>query len=284
MTYSIDTGYNRFKHYMYKNIVQNSKISKKEFQKSRGSTTPKKIQSSLKKIATCLNGMKPEDIPKDNLQAVCFLVCNTYKKNNNTLGIGPLNDCYIMAQINHKRGYKIYYLYDPSREEFLKYLPIFLKYTKNNLVLYYSGRCTTVYAKHVTDSAIVFDEGYITGNELNSVLCNNTNKKVKIVLVCDCFTGGSIWNLSYDNKEFPSFPSNLISIYPVYNSTVPSMVKKAEKVHGIFTYYLCQYSNEITDISPSKLMERMNQRLERFNISVMVESEKSSLESQPIFI
>lgn len=283
MAYIIDSHYKKFKHYIYKNIVENSKFSKKQFQKARGSTTPKKIQESLNKIATCLNTIKPEDLPIKELQNVCFIICNTYKKNNNSIGVGPLNDSYIMAKISHKRGYKIFYLYDPTRNEFLKYLPIFLKYTKKNLTIYYSGRCTTVYTNHVTDSAIVFDEGFISSDELNHVISKNSNKKVKIVLICDCFTGGSIWNLAFDDKQFPTFPSNVLSIYPVYNSTAPNVVKSAQKMHGIFTYYLCKYTNEITDISPSSLMDRMNSRLERFNISVMIESTQSSLESQAIF-
>ena len=110
MTYIIDSQYKRFKHFIYKNIVENSKFSAKEFQKARGSTTSRKVQELFNKIATCLNGIKPEDIPIKSLQNVCFIVCHTYKKNNNTLGVGPLNDGYLVAQMNHKRGYKIFYL------------------------------------------------------------------------------------------------------------------------------------------------------------------------------
>lgn len=283
MTYIIDSQYKKIKHFIYKKKVENSKFSKKEFQKARGTTTPKKVQESLNKIATCLNTVKIEDIPIKDLDNVCFVICNTYKKNNNTLGVGPLNDGYLIGNLSHKKGYKIFYIYDPSREDFLKYLPVFLKNTKQSLMIYYSGRCTTIFKHHKDDSAIVFDDGYITGDELNTVLSKNTNKKVKIALICDCFTGGSIWNLSFDDNQYPSYPSNVISMYPIYNSTVPDMVKKAQKMHGIFTYYFCKLANDTCDLSPSNLSNQMNPPLERFNISVMIESTNPILEKQSVF-
>lgn len=283
MTHIIDTQYKMIKHYIYKKKVEKSKFSKKEFQKARGSANPKKVQESFNKIAICLNTTKIEDIPIKDLDNVCFAICNTYKKNNNTLGVGPLKDGYLISELCHKKEYKIFYFYDPSRDDFLKYLSIFIKNTKKNLMIYYSGRCTTIYKHHKDDTAIVFDEGYVNGEELNTVLSNNWNKRSKIVLICDCFTGGSIWNLSFDKKQFPSFPSNVVSMYPVYNSTVPDMVKKAQKMHGIFTYYLCKFINETIDFSPTTLTSEMDPSLERFNISVMVESTNPYLESQSIF-
>lgn len=54
-------------------------------------------------------------------------------------------------------------------------------------------------------------------------------------------------------------------------------------MHGIFTYYLCKYTNEIKDISPRNLMERMNSRLGKLKMTIMIESTVDSLETQPIF-
>lgn len=282
MTYSFDSHSQKIKHLLYKNIIENTKFSSKKFQNARSSTTQKKVLESLDEIATCLNGISIRNIPKKNLQNVCFLVCNTYK-NNDSLGVSPLNDCYLTAQLNHKRGYQIFYLYDSTREEFMKYISVFLKYTRKSLIIYYSGKCTTVNEDNITDSAIVFEDGYITGYELNGILSLESNKKHKIVLICDCFTGSSIWNLSFDKAQFPVFPSNVVSIYPVYNSNVQDVAKKAEELHGIFTYYLSKYSYEVTDISPSYLMQRMNSRFNQLDMSVIIESTKNTINSQPIF-
>lgn len=278
MTYVIDSNHKKFKSYIYKNIVENSKFSQKKFQKSRRSTTPTKVQKSLNKIATCLNDIHPDEIPINKLHNVCFIICNIYNKENSSLGVGPLNDSYLMAQMNQKRGYKIFYILDPTREEFLEYLPIFLRYTKNSLVIYYSGRCSN------TESAIIFDEGSTTtSNELNEIISEKSNHKVKIVLICDCFAGGSIWDLDFNDKKFPKYPSKVVSIYPIYNSNATNVAKSAQDMHGIFTYHLCRYANENPDISPSNLMDRMNSRLKKFDITICIESTKSSLESHPIF-
>ena len=100
------------------------------------------------------------------------------------------------------------------------------------------------------------------------------------MIFCDCYTGDPIWSPDFKKEQCPD---NVISIYPVYDSTVPDKVKKAQKMHGIFTNYLCKYTNEIKDISPRNLMERMNSRLGKLKMTIMIESTVDSLETQPIF-
>lgn len=284
MTTYIDTQYKKIKHFIYKKKVEKTKFSKKEFQKARGTKSAKKLQEDLNKIGTCLNGKKVSDIHINELENVCFVICNTYKKNNKTLGVGPLNDGYMISDLYHKKGFQIFYLYDPTREEFLQFIPVFFKYTKQVLTVYYSGRCTTIYEHHIDDTAIVFEAGHISGHDLNEILLKNVNKNLKVVLICDCFTGGSIWSLDfYDRKKYSYLLPNVVSVYSVYNSTIPDMVKKAQKMNGIFTYYFCKFAKEILDISPNNLLENINPPLDRFNISLMCDASKSTLESQPIF-
>lgn len=281
MTTIVNTQYKKIEHFIYKKKVEKTKFSKKEFQKARKTKTLKKLLDDMNKISTCLNDKKVTDI--DSEDKVCLVIMNTYKKNNNALGTGPLNDGYEISKLYKKRGYKIFYLHDSSRDDFLNFVIAFLEKTKVNLTIFYSGRCTTVYEHHKDDTAIVFDAGHITGHDLDEVLVKKTNKKVKVVLICDCFTGGSIWSLNFDGMMQSSMRPNIVSIFSVYNSTIPNMIKKAQKMHGIFTYYFCKYANEILDISPNNLMNNVNPPLERFNISLMCDSTKSTLESQPIF-
>lgn len=117
---------------------------KSDFVKARRSSTISKSLQALKSVGTHLNSKKFDFISKDDLDRVCFVIVNTYKKQNFHLGVGPMNDAYIVASNHHRRGYKVFFLHNSTCDEFLTYLKFFIQYTQISLTVFYAGRTTSI--------------------------------------------------------------------------------------------------------------------------------------------
>ena len=291
MTY-IDAPNKKIKHPHYEHRTaklekQNQEFTKKQFQQLRKFSTHKKILKALGRISMCVNDKKSESIPSDSLFKVCFILCNTYDRDDYDLGVGPLNDALMIASNYHRRGYEVFYLHNPRKSEFIDYCTFFLKNTQKTLTIFYSGRGKTIAGSVNGEmcsniNAIVFDSGIIVEDELTKIVSQNSNSKAKITLITDSCNGGSPWNLSSVFKENHDFKSKIVSLS--ISNNVPESENTAidKKGQGLFTYYFCKYINEFPSIDPSQLCQKINPSLKRFNECVIFERTTQDLEVLPL--
>lgn len=260
-------------------------FTKTQFQKTRKVSTNKTLIKSFGRIGMCLNNKPTESVPVDELDKVCFILCNTYKRDDLSLGIGPLNDAYMVGLNFHRFGFKIFYLRNPRSEEFLDYMKFFLNNTKETLVIYYSGRIISIPHTDPTRpniTAAVFDDGELHDEEIGAVLNENCNHKVKVILISDCRGGGSIWNIKSLTEDGEEKPDILTFSGKVDPDATANALNKTHKLHGVFTYYFCRLLNECPDITPERLSERINPPLNRFDESVMCQFTNDDVETTPI--
>lgn len=141
MTY-VDSPNKKQKHPHYEHRLdklnqKDNEFTCKKFQQIRQNPTNKKLFELLKRIGTRVNDKPTTSIPTENLDKFCFLLINDYKEK---MGVGPLNDGYLVGLKHHKLGFKIFYLYNSRREEFTSYLSFFILKTSEALTVFYSGR------------------------------------------------------------------------------------------------------------------------------------------------
>lgn len=242
----------------------------KNFQKARQYSTHKKLLKSLGRVGMCVNDKTPNCISVDDLDKVCFILCNSYEdKKNSDLGVGPLNDSVMIGINFHRRGYHVFYLYNTYRDEFLKYAKFFIEHTKTSLVLFYSGRGEVI---NNNQSTILFKDGAIAPNDMMTIIANS-NGTTKVVMITDSSCGGCAFDVNVGIK-------NIISL----GISKPSGSEKEEgRTHGIFTYYFCKVLNECPDITPSFLTDRMNPPLKRFSAEIICNESNPEIDEQPLF-
>ena len=231
----------------------------------------------------CLNGKPCESVPTDELDKVCFIVCNSYSKEQLSLGMGPLNDGYNVWLSFIIHGCKIFYLHNPVVPEFVSYLKYFLQHTQVALTIYYSGRTASIPNQDPSKpntTAIVFDEGNLSSDELLSVLVENARKECRVTFISECRMGGAICQLDQANTQLP----NILLISGRINPDVlANQALKAHKLHSIFSYYLVKVLNEQSDITPLQTAERVDPLIRCFNITTALEASNTQIEEQPVF-
>lgn len=233
---------------------------------------------SYEKIGVCLNKKTSTKINSNNLDKVCFIIINTYEKDNQNLGKGPLNDGLLIGINHHRLGYKVFYLYNPLQEEFLKFLGYFLQNTTQSLTVFYSGLDSS--ASNVHD--IEFTNGPLSSNIVSDVIYRNVNENSNVLFITDSCHGGTVFDINSLCSIFSRKSVNVISF---------SVKKEGNKVdsshilqsHGIFTNYFCKAMSDCPTISPKQLVERINPSILRFNESLKFEVTSSKLAKSPIF-
>lgn len=245
---------------------KNNEFSSKKFQRIRNNSSHKNVLKSLKKIGVCLNEQPIINVPSFNLDKVCFILINDYDDEENDLGVGPLNDGYLVAVNHYRLGFKIFYLYNSRSDEFPTFLGFFMKCTTKMLTVFFSGR-------NHGKKGIEFNRGNISKNFICDVITRNCNGQSRAIFITDSISGGSAFDI--DNC------SNVISLSVKKNG--PRESKELKRSHGIFTYYLCKYISECPNITPNGLVERMNSSLLRFNEKLKCKFSNEGLDESPIF-
>ena len=269
---SRDQKHPHYEHRCAKLYRKNNEFTNKKFQDVRGVSTRKKLVSSFKRIGKCLNELTPADIPTAGLQKVCFVLINCFEHDKHDPKVGPMNDGYLIALHHHRLGYKVFYLYNCNSSQYPQFLEFFMKYTLTQITVFYSGRDSIINGSH----GIEFKDNTISCGELGKLISENYNGRCKAVFISDSTAGGSV----FDINSVPE-GSDIISL-SASKSTDPD-TKEGRRSHGIFTYYMCRIFNECPNISPDRLVERMNSSLERFNIGFNCQVTKPESGSQPIF-
>ena len=267
-------------HYEHQTIKLNAKdneFSIKEFQKIRKDSTHKHLRKSFGRISMCLNNKDSSSIPTNELSKVCLILINTYEDEDTDLGVGPLNDGYLVALKHHRLGYKVFYLYNPKCEEFISYLEFFLTRTEQSLTVFYSGRDSDISGNH----GIEFVDDKLSKYSINSIFERNCDEKLNVVLITDCISGGSVFDLRSISQNH-SKPLNIVS-FSVNKNDVKGDAEIGKRSHGIFTFYFCKITSDSPSISPALLSDRMNPSLKRFNETFTFDTTNKELEKAPIF-
>lgn len=245
---------------------RDNEFSSKKFQRIRNFSTHRNLLKSLKKIGMCLNEQPTINVPSFNLDKVCFILINDYDEEENELGVGPLNDGYLVALNHFRLGFKIFYLYNSRSDEFPFFLGFFMKNTTKSLTVFFSGR-------NHGKKGIEFNRGNISKNFICDVITRNCNGQSRAIFITDTISGGSAFDIDKC--------SNVISLSVRKNG--PRNLKEFKKSHGILTYYLCKYINECPNITPNDLVSKMNTSLQRFNEILKCEFSNEGLDKSPIF-
>ena len=270
MTY-VDTPNKKQKHPHYEHRAakldqKDNEFSSKKFHQVRKVSTHKKLLKSFGRIGMCLNDKPASIVPTDNLDKVCFILVNDYDNGQNDLGVGPLNDGYLVGLKHHRLGFKVFYLYNSRSEEFATYLAFFMFRTSEALTVFYSGR-------EGKGDGIEFSNGSLSKNYISEVISKNYNKNVRALFITDCIGGGSVFDI-YGC-------SNMISLSVENKESLES--KEYKRLHGIFTYYFSKITSDSPNITPNRLAERMNPSLNRFNEVFTYELSSEDLGDTPIF-
>lgn len=243
---------------------KNNLFTSRKFQHIRNDSSRKKILKSLDSFSICLTNKTITDIPDSKFEKVCFILINDFEKD---LGVGPLNDGYLIALNHHRLGYKIFYLYNSLYLEFISYLWYFLENTTDFLTVFYTG-------KNTKGQGIEFTDGVLTKSSIGKIISTHCNGKSRILLITDSLNGESVFDIEGGK--------NIIS-FSVRKERIDE-TKRNRRSHGIFTYYLCKLINDQQNITPDELEKKMNSFLERFNEVFISETTNIKLLKKPIFL
>jgi uncharacterized caspase-like protein len=137
-----------------------------------------------------------------NLTRAVFIACNTYTRADYSLGVGPMNDAITVSQYMKSIGFTVYFIHNPKSEEFKQAVAHFLKYTQQQLLVYYTGHGASVNDTNgdeadQKDEALVFDDAFVTDDVLAKLLSDSGKPgNSRVLLLNDCCHSGSIWDLS----------------------------------------------------------------------------------------
>ena len=265
-----------FEHRTQKLYKKNNEFTNKKFQRVRHVSSKKKLSHSMQHIGKCLNDSTTADIPTVGLQKVCFILANNYEHDKHDPKLGPLNDAYLFGLNQHRLGYKIFWLHNCHSSKFPEFLSFFLKYTLQELTVFYSGRNTATQGT----SGIEFKDGSsISCSELGKIIADNYNGRCKAVFISESTCHGSVFDINPVMNG--QLPSKVISLSA--GKIVDPDSKEGRRSHGILNYYLCKIFNECPNITPNRLAERMNASLKRFDETFICDVTDLKLADEPIF-
>lgn len=271
-----DQKHPHYEHRTNKMMTKNNEFTEKKFQKIRHVSNQKKLLHSFKIIGKCLNECQIGEIPSEGLDKVCFILMNNHEHDKHDAKIGPLNDGYLFALIHHRLGFKVFYLHNCAVEQYLNFLQFFLKNTTESLTVYYSGQDS---AQSNGSHGIEFKHESTESGKISEIIANDNNGSCKVVFVSDCACGGSVYDIQLAKSR--QNPSPMIA-FSVNKSTDPNS-KKGRRSHGLFTYYFIKVIYEDPDVSPQRLVERLNDFFIRFDSSVSCDTTNPGILDQPMY-
>ena len=262
-----------YEHRSEKLDLKNSLFTSRRFHCVRKVSTKKKMLDSFGRISMHLNKKETSYVSTKDLDKVCFILINDYDDlRKKDLGVGPLNDGYLVAIKHFRRGYKVFYLYDPLPEDFSNFLAFFLNYTQKELTVYYTGRSI--------NGGIQFLFGFLSREEIGDIISINSNRKAKVVFLTDCPQDGSVFDINViADKNSPS--KYLMSFY--VEKLFDPESKESKRTHGICTYYFCKIIEHSPDITPQKLVDQMSSSIKRFKEIFRCDISEHELLNKPIF-
>ena len=233
---------------------------------------------SIQKIGTCLNDKNSTSINSKHLDKVCFMLINSYENNNQDLGQGPLNNGLFIGLNHHRFGYKVFYLYNPRCEEFVKFLGFFLQNTTQSLTIFYSGPDSSKAKIH----DIEFKNGPLSSKVVGEIISHNINESAKVIFITDSCNGGSVFDINSLCSFFCRKNTKVISFYVTKGENKLNS-KEYKKSHGIFINYFCRIMCDSPEITPNLLVKQINPSIHRFDEFFKFETTSRDLSNSSIF-
>lgn len=209
-------------------------------------------------------------LPNEHRKCI-FICCNTYTKPEYSLGVGPINDTLAIASFMRKIGFQIFFILNPTSNEFLHYFKHFIGCTKEYLVVYYVGHGgylekTNTDSEKVKNEAFIFDEDYVTDNILSEAIANSGKPESSTVcLISDCCHYGTIYDFKSGHFKEIRMPLNIYSISSSRNYQISKQSSVGDKDHGIFSFYFFRLLMQDPDLTPISMEQKINQYLSKYN-------------------
>lgn len=256
------------------------------FEELRTHNTEESALEQLREVGVDISTIDPNDVKEES--RVCFICCNSYTKPQYKLGVGPINDSITVAA-NHKyMGYTVYFLHNPTSEQFLQYLEIILQKSTDYLTVYYTGHGSSVTDKSGDeedgkDEVMVFDDNYILDDVLAELIQEFANGKTKVILLNDCCHSGTLWDIPLNDEEAQEFPANVICISAADDDETAKQGKQGNNDQGFFTFFFFQEVRRNRAINPTDIQNRVSSQLVNFHQCVIVSPTRPELMNQPLF-
>lgn len=257
-----------------------------EFQELRHHATEASALTQLRELATDITGQSPSNISP--AAASCLICCNSYTKPSYQLGVGPINDAITVAA-NHKvQGFTVYFVHNPKAADFLKVLQVFFKNVTHYLTVYYTGHGSQVTDTHGDeddnkDEVMVFDDGYITDDELLKCIKDYHTGKPQTILMSDCCHSGTIWDIPTDITAASKLPANILSLSAADDTQTAKQTTLEQNCQGCFTYYFWTLVRNNPSITPDEIEEILNKSLKKFTQQLVMIPTRADLLQSPMF-
>lgn len=238
-----------------------------EFQRIRKVTSRKDILEGIQRIGKILNTVEPSSIPKEGLDKVCFILVNSCNNEFDYFGVGPFNDAYMMAKFHKQMGYNIVLLYNPTAQKFLEFFEFFLTYTTTSLTFYYTGK-DAIANKDIDHGIYFIDNTMILQDDLSKFIFEKCHEKGKILLLSDCSSGDSIFNIDLIRQLVEDTHKHIAEIVSFSLNKKGLKPRERKLTHGLLTFYFCKFIKMYPNCTPKEVVDMLNGAFKRFKIIV----------------
>lgn len=259
---------------------KDNQFSDSKFQSVRKVSNQKEIIESFHRIGMDINDVEVDDIPKENLNKVCFVLINNYYKDYKCLGVGPLNDAYLFALIHHKMGFKIVFMFNPEMDNFTEKLEFFLANTVMALTIYYSGRDSSSRVRRVGHGIQFIDDEVMSSKEFGQLVGGKSNGTAKIIIISDCGSGKTVFSMKAATNTENAHTSPMINFSVDKKILTP---RERRMSQGLFTYYFSKLVRQFPNASPKEMVDMLNISFERFKITFSSLVSFDTLDEKPMF-
>lgn len=227
-------------------------------------------------------------LPNEHRKCV-LICCNTYNKPEYSLGVGPMNDTLAVTSFMRNIGFQVFFIHNPTPNEFLHYFKHFVGCTKEYLLVYYTGHGGSIEntnnnEKNDKAEVLIFDENFITDDILSEAIANSGKPESSTVcFLNDCCHNGSIFNFELGYFKGMRMPPKIFSISAIREPKSSTQTSVGQKDQGIFTFYFFKLLLIDNELTPLSIEPKINQYLEKYNQKYICTSTSPEILNQAVF-
>ena len=264
----------------------NLNFTQEEWEANHNQTDEQETKGKLWKLGADLSSTSESKVSGNKLDKVVYICCNTYTKEEYKLGVGPMNDAITVASYMSAAGYTIYFLHNPTANEFANWLGFFFEKTKTELLVYYTGHGASIEDDNGDeadglDEAYVFDDSFLRDDKLIDLLQSRKKSNAKVILLSDCCHSGSIWDIQSEKKS--DLPGNVMSLSAARDSQTAKQTSIGGTDQGIFTFYFFKLLEQNPSITPTQMESQINQYISKYEQHFTKAVSTSGMENKAIF-
>lgn len=247
----------------------NKKFTFKDFQAVRNISNRQEVIEAYRRIGTIINDVNPNDLPRQEMENVCFILVNSCNTDHDYYGYGPFNDAYMIAKFHKDLGYNIALIYNPKSEVFMQFLEYFLTYTTKNLTFYYTGR-DSITKKNIDHGIRFNDDTVVYQDDLAKIFYEKCREKTKIIVLSDCASSDSIINM---DKIKSFIEDNTKPFVEIVNFSLNKKKLKANErklTHGLLTFFYCTFIRHYPHCTLKELDIMLHGSYLRFKIPIKI--------------